>query len=216
MSRRGPTTRAKSPRANAPRKPGPRRHKAGRSWLLALALVLLVVAGAVGLRIRAEQGRRPEPVARDVALKRGLLAVARGDDLEAEAWFRRGLASFPRDPLLQINLSTALNNKCFRVHPRRGVPMPVLATSLERFRVAQESLRLYRTIEAGLPRGIGLPHDRAQLFDTWGMPLDAMEDYLRAQAIGDTTRACRDAIARISMLQSVTDGSAALRGIGRE
>jgi hypothetical protein len=160
-----------------------------------------VATGIVGVRLGRKLLERPARVPREVALERGLSALAQGLDQEAEAWFRRGLASAPGDPLLAINLSVALNNESFRVSRRRGVISPDLPTSLERFRAAQESMLLYKAIEATQPPGLGLSRDRAQLYDSWGFPLEALQEYERARAIEDTTAASRDAIARIVTLQ---------------
>jgi hypothetical protein len=207
MTRRRPLGHTKTRPAKS-RKAVVRRRRALAAKAIA-GLLVLAAAVVLGVRMVRLPRARSGLVPREVALTRGLTALEQGQDQAAEGWFRRGLESAPGDPLLAVNLTVALNNECFRVSARRGTSCPVLATSRDRFRAAQECLKLYQAIEATLPPGMGLSHDRAQLLDSWGFPMEALEEYGQSQAIGDTSRACRDAIARVDALQRGAAGSPA-------
>jgi hypothetical protein len=197
-------TRANKKSRDARRAAPPRKRPA--PWQRGRVIVLALVAAAIVGVILVRRPWAPRPhggaVPREVALARGLEATTRGVDQEAEMWFRRGLMSAPDDPLLVVDLCVALNNECFRIRPCRGVDRRALATSRDCFAAARECLGIYAAAEERIPTIRGFDRDRGQLFDTWGLPLEALNEYRVVQTRGDTTMALRRAVGRILKLQT--------------
>ena len=192
-----------------------RRTRSRRPLGLAIAASLVVATAAVlvfgwiprpweGPAPSAPAGSRVTSARRfDLPTPRAYLEAAGAANAGADsrtmlAIADEGLARFPGDPLLSLARAAALNNLSFRTEVHRGRGVPGLATSLERVKLAQESIATYEAVARRLPSAAEPIAERGLVLITWGMPQDGLSDLRRAYGMGDRRPEILNAIAVVS------------------
>jgi tetratricopeptide (TPR) repeat protein len=159
--------------------------------LAAWALIAVIVAGALLVRLVGDEPivhvRRaaPDSLASldPTDAYRQAIQLQRGRrSNESLPYFRRALAGRPNDWRLRVNYAAALNDAALEVQDR-GVPMPVIRSSLERVALARQALAQLDEAERLAPGAVERAFVLAaagQRLVTWGFPLEARERFARA------------------------------------
>lgn len=168
----------------------PARRGAVPARVAAVAAALLALAALAWWR-QSRPGAAAEgadPVAAlpgRAALDEGMRLGAAGRHAESIPYFRHAIAAMDGFWAARYDLATALANAALQVRPHGGRIDPLLRSSVERVRNLQEA---DRELERALPsatsrRALATMLDRrAQVYLTWGMPVDALEWERRARA----------------------------------
>ena len=126
-----------------------------------------------------------------------------GRHLEAVPYFRRVIAETPGVPQGRLNYSSALQNGAFQVRLHLGKAEPAMRSSYERIRATHASLVELDSTE----RLVSVDHDRAFLgiergraLEAWGMPIDALAEYRRAQSVDLVGTQAPDHLRRLESL----------------
>jgi hypothetical protein len=186
----------------------------------ALALVL-IVAGALVLRAWRESRARvggpsgafPDSIASldpDSAYQRGFYLDRAGRSGEGLPYVRFALTR-PSQPALElVGYSDILHNHALENRRRGDTPQSATRSSFERVALMRESFAQLATAEsiAARPPERALVHvTRAHHLLIWGLPLDALAEYRKAQAF-DPSRA-PEAAGLAWLLQHPERGTAA-------
>ena len=167
----------------------------------------LIVAGDQASQRRGSGAPPPSHPADRMGVREAFIVGIRlgqqGRHLEAVPYYRRVIAETPDAPHGHLNYSTALGNSAFEVRLHLGKAEPAMRSSYDRIRATHASLaELDRTEQL-----VSVDHDRSFLeiergraLEAWGMPIDALAEYRRAQSVDPAQTQAPDHIRRLESL----------------
>jgi tetratricopeptide (TPR) repeat protein len=191
---RGSDRAARGPGHPHAKRVGPRSAwvwRGSRRAVPAIAGVVVIVLVALAALVWRSMAPRPAPAAMDpesawAEYRTGVALGQQGRHLEGIPHLRRALESQVDFWAFHADYGTALFNASFEIGSRAGAPCAVTRSSWERIAMIREAMSQFEIAERLAPE----PRERAQveirradLARTWGLPLDALVAYRRAEAI---------------------------------
>ena len=156
---------------------------AGRT--IALAVLVAVAAMVAWVVLRGHGPNRSDQMPDARAYHLAARAAAETSATAAVIWYERGVARFPESFPLRLELASALAELSFAVEDRRGQTGPVVVRSEARGALARRALGEYQSLAESSP-GRPEPHlGMAQLYATWGMSAEALDEFDQAFVRGD-------------------------------
>ena len=150
-------------------------------------IVLALVLG----RERSRRGAEDPAAAFDpaAALREGTRLGSGGDYARSLPYLKRAARADPGSWEARFNLASSLANTALQVRRHLGRNEPVLRSSVERVAMLGEA---ERELDTAL-NGARTPHEaalamwaKANLYQSWGLPLDALASARRAQELEPT------------------------------
>ncbi len=174
-------------------------------WLVVVA-ILVAVGGVLGYVQWKKRAPHDVGVSLGAAttteiLQRTREAEQRGDYDTAFALYRAGLARSPNDVYLVGSYGAATTNASYAVRRNRGRLVPVMPTSLDRVRAAQEALALFDRAQAAAPAMPAPAYQKGLMYAAWGLPEDALVELYAAVLKGDRSPEIDRVAGAITLLQ---------------